>query len=115
MTADNLCNAALAERGEHLCKLMLREDGNIPGELWSWSVYIDGNSHRRGPGSTRSDPLKWYATLPKGEHRVVVREEDPTKKHRQESNTLYFIVELQQELVINVAFNEGEVVLSLAE
>ncbi|GLS94429.1 hypothetical protein GCM10007918_17210 [Piscinibacter gummiphilus] len=112
MTTDNLCATALAERGDHLCQLMLREE-KIPGELWSWSVYIDGSVHRRGPGSTRIDPLKWYATLPQGEHRIVVREEDHTKKDRQESNTLHFVVKEELEIIVKAAFVEGAIVLSL--
>ena len=115
MTNDNLCIGALAERGDHLCHLMLCEDGQIPGELWSWSVYVNGNSHRRGPGSTRRDPLKWYATLPKGEHRIVIREADPTRRDRKESNTLHFVVKDQLEIVINVVFSEGSIVLALSE
>ena len=94
---------------------MLRDDVEIPGELWSWSVYVDGNIHHRGPGSTRTDPLKWYATLPIGEHRIVIRESDNAKPDRQESNTLHFVVEDQSELVIDVAFREGFVVLALAQ
>jgi len=115
VTTDNLCIGALAERGDPLCKLMLREDGNVPGELWSWSVYVDGNLHRRGPGSTRKDSLKWYATLPEGEHRIVIREADLASQDRKESNTLHFVVKDQPELVVEVGFREGAVILALAE
>lgn len=114
MTADNSCIAELAERGDHLCRLMLREE-KVPGELWSWSVYIDGNVHRRGPGSTRQDALKWYATLRQGAHRIVVREEDRAKKDRNESNTLHFVVEDELEIVVRAEFMDGAIVLSLEE
>lgn len=94
---------------------MLRGDSCVPGELWSWSVYVDGNRHRRGPGSTRKDQLKWYATLPEGEHRIVIRKADPTSEDRKESNTLHFIVKAQPELIVEVAFRDGEIILELAE
>lgn len=115
LTNENLCIAALAERGDHLCQLELREDGHIPSELWSWSVYINGNVHRRGPGSTRRDSLKWYATLPKGEHRIVIREAGSTRSDRLESNTLFFAINDQLEILINVSFREGGIVLSVNE
>lgn len=114
LNSQNLCVATLAERGDHLCQLKLREDGHIPDGLWSWNVYINGNVHRRGPGSTRKDPLKWYATLPRGEHRIVIREADSSKSDRRESNTLFFVIEEQLEILINVSCREGEIVLSVS-
>ena len=114
MGYGNASNGALAEAGEHLCKLFLRDDDQVPGGLWSWKVYVDGNVQGRGPGSTRKDPLKWYATLAKGEHRVVVRESNHTKPDRAESNTLQFTVGSQPELIVEVAYRGGKIVLSLA-
>ena len=113
-SADEPPTSEFQRDGDVQCRLMLREDGQIPGELRSSSVYVNGNVHRRGPGSTRKDPLKWYATLPEGAHRIVVRESDLAKTDRQESNTLFFSVKDQQELVIDVAFHDGAIVLSLA-
>ena len=105
--------ATRAARGEHLCQILLRDDENIPGKLWSWAVYVNGDVHARGPGSTRKHPLKWYATLPTGSHRIVVRERDHTKTDRHESNTLHFVVSSQSQLVITVSYLEGRIVLSL--
>jgi hypothetical protein len=112
VATDDPCKAALAQRDEHRCMLLLREDGTIPGGLWSWSVYVDGNVHRRGPGSTRRDTLKWYAALRDGEHRLVIREADPTQANRRESNTLRFVVAGQPQLVVDVAFRRGRLILT---
>jgi hypothetical protein len=106
---------ALADRGEHLCKLLLRDDGSVPGGLWSWKVYVDGDVHARGPGSKRKDPLKWYATLPRGEHRIVIREADEKKPDRRDSNTLHFVVDAELEIVLDVMFRDGAVCVFAAD
>jgi hypothetical protein len=115
VTTDNLCIRALADRGDHLCELLLRDDGSIPGGLWTWKVYVDGDVRARGPGSTRKDALKWYATHPRGEHRIVIRETDHTKPDRRESNTLYFVAEAQVEIVLDVTFRDGAVCVLAAD
>jgi len=51
MVNDNVSVGARALLGEHVCQLMLRPTGEIPGGLWSWRVYVDGNVQSRGPGS----------------------------------------------------------------
>lgn len=107
MSNDNLSVGARAELGEHTCSLLLRPEGEIPGGLWSWWVYVDGNVHSRGPGSMRADPVHWYASLCSGPHRLVVRGA-PQHPDRIQSNTLEFIVERQSEILVDVSFmNEG--------
>lgn len=91
----------------HECFLLLQEDGSLPGGIWQWKVYVDGSVHNRGPGSTRKDPLKYYALLTPGTHRVVIREPDHTKTSRIESNTLSFSVDTQTEIIISVTFRNG--------
>lgn len=71
------------------CMLWLRPVGEVPGGLWSWRVYVDGNVHARGPGSKRRDPVHWYATLSQGNHRLVVRDSETNNVNCKESNTLY--------------------------
>lgn len=91
----------------HECFLLLKDDGSLPGGIWQWEVYVDGNVHSRGPGSTRKDPLKYYALLAPGIHRIVIREPDHTKSNRIESNTLSFSVDTQAEIIISVTFRNG--------
>lgn len=110
--ADNRCVGA---RDEHKCRLLLRDDGHIPGGIWSWKVYVDGNIRNRGPGSTRKEPLKWYDTLLNGNHRVVIRQWDHTALNRIESNTLQLLIENQHEVIVDVAFVDGRIILTLAE
>ena len=92
---------------------MLRDDGSLPGGIWQWKVYVDGNIHNRGPGSTRKDLLKFYALLALGSHRIVIREADHTKPSRIESNTLSFSVDTQAEIIICVAFRNGKPEITL--
>lgn len=66
MNKDKLCVGARAAMGDHTCTFLLRPVGEIPGGLWSWLVYVDGNVHAGGPGSKRKDPIHWYATLLEG-------------------------------------------------
>jgi hypothetical protein len=113
MKKEDLCIEARAEMGEHTCTLNLRPVGEIPGGLWSWSVYVDGNVHARGPGSHRKDPTHWYATLLAGTHCVVVRENNVLNSTRNESNTLQFTVTDQTEIVIDVLYANGEINLKL--
>ena len=93
--------------GDHICQLMLRPVGDIPRGLWSWRVYLDGNVISRGPGSKRKDPVHWYATLLLGEHRLVVRDSRTNNPSCKESNTLYFTVSNQTEIVVDVSFVNG--------
>lgn len=76
MDKSKLSVGVRAAMDEHVCQLYLRVDGDLPRGLWAWNVYVDGNVHRRGPGSTRRDPQAWYASLEPGEHRVVLRGPD---------------------------------------
>lgn len=112
MINTNLSVGSRAALGEHICKLLLRPVGDIPGGLWSWWVYVDGNVHARGPGSLRKDPTHWYGSLCSGRHRLVVRgaRESP---NRVESNVLEFIVERQPEIVVDISFVNGAMLLSL--
>jgi hypothetical protein len=114
MSNENLCVGARADSGEHTCKLLLRPVGNIPGGLWSWRIYVDGNVHARGPGSRRKDPVHWYASLLSGVHRLVVRDANIQSPSRSESNTLNFTIHRQQELLVDVSFTKGQIHLELA-
>jgi hypothetical protein len=114
MNNDSLSVGARAELGEHICSLVLRPVGDIPGGLWSWWVYLDGNVHWRGPGSLRKDAVHWYASLLSGPHRLVVRS-SPQSQNRMESNTLQFIVERQTKILVDVSYSEERVQLSLAQ
>jgi hypothetical protein len=102
-----LCPAARTNAGEHACELHLSAHDDLPGGLWSWSVYVDGNVCRRGPGFTRKDPVPLYARLFKGPHRVVIRSPLAGGAPRVESNTLPFEVTEQDVVIINV-FWRGE-------
>ncbi len=108
----NLCTGARVLMGEHGCELHLRPQ-NIPNGLWSWRVYIDGNVHNRGPGSTRKDPLHYYALLLPGVHRIVVRDSKTNNPNVKESNTLCFRVERESEIIINIKYVDNEVLLEL--
>lgn len=109
MKKENLCVGSRTEMGDHTCKFYLRPVGEIPGGLWSWNVYIDGNVHARGPGSGRKDPVHWYANLLPGAHRVVVREENTLGPTRAESNTLHFTVTDESEIFVDVSFVDGKI------
>jgi hypothetical protein len=87
-------------QGEPLCQLHLRAIGEIAGGLWSWRVYVDGNVHGRGPGSSRKDPLPWHASLPAGPHRLVLRKGQGADAL--ESNTLHFEVVGAETLLVDV-------------
>jgi hypothetical protein len=95
------------------CFLLLKDDGTLPGGIWNWKVYVDGNVHSRGPGSTRKTLLKLYGLLTKGSHRIVIREFEPNKPDRIESNTLCFTVVDQSEVVISVSFDAHRPIISL--
>ncbi len=114
MYKDKLCVGARAAMGDHTCALMLRPIGEIPGGLWSWLVYVDGNVHARGPGSKRKDPRHWHATLLQGDHRLVVRDSKTNNPNCKESNTLHFTVGSQTEIVVDVSFMNGEINLALS-
>lgn len=114
MSNDSLSVGARAEQGEHTCSLLLRPVGDIPGGLWSWWVYVDGNVHSRGPGSLRKDPIHWYASLLSGPHRLVVRAA-PQSQNRIESNTLQFVVERQSEVLVHVSYSNETVQIRLAQ
>jgi hypothetical protein len=101
--------------GEHVCRLLLRPRNEIPGGLWSWKIYVDGDVHGRGPGSNRKDETPWYASLLAGPHRLVVREPDVKRQERKESNTLHFTVQDQTEIVVDVSYKEGTMLLELSE
>ena len=101
--------------GEDSCQLRLRPRNVIPGGLWSWSVYVDGNLHARGPGSTRKDPMPWYASLMAGLHRIVIREQRVGTPNRIESNTLHFTVGGQTEIIVDVSYHDGAIFLELSE
>lgn len=96
------------------CTLWLRPIGEIPGGLWSWRVYVDGNVHARGPGSKRKDPMHWYATLSQGNHRLVLRDSETNNVNCKESNTLYFTVENQPEILVDVSYVNGEINLEIS-
>jgi len=110
-------NEAYSEefRRERPCSFYLVDDGHIPGGIWSWVVYIDGNISNRAPGFTRKSPKKLYAYLTKGEHRVVIREKDATKLGRMESNTLYLTVEDETELVVSVTYANTGIKIALMD
>jgi len=112
MSNARLSPGARALAGERLCQLHLRPVGDIPGGLWSWRVYVDGNVHGRGPGSTRKDAMPWYASLEDGAHRVVLRHGRGADSV--ESNTLEFLVRGETSIVIEVSPCPSGVVLSLA-
>lgn len=112
MSNDHLSVGARIASGEHSCRLLLRPRGDIPGGLWSWWVYVDGNVRSRGPGSLRRDPVHWYASLLPGPHRLVIRSA-PRTEHRLESNTVQFVVDRQAEIVVDVSYSDGEIRLTL--
>ena len=112
MQKTQLSPDALAALVEHLCRLHLRPADEIPDGLWSWLVYIDGNRHARGPGSTRKDPSPWYALLAVGPHRIVLRKGSGAAAV--ESNTLEFVVEHQSVLIVDVGYSPNGVVLSVS-
>lgn len=114
MKKEMLCVGARSTLGEHTCQLMLRPKNDIPGGLWSWWVYVDGNVNARGPGSKRKDPVHWYTTLLAGEHRLVVRAPVDAQPNRAESNTLYFSVENQSEITVDVSFINDALHLEIA-
>ena len=114
MNNHPLCNGARVALGERYCRLFLRAVSAIPGGLWSWKVYVDGNIEVRGPGSTRKDERPWYGLLFDGLHRVVIREFDAAKPDRIESNTLHFTISGQAEIVVNVHYDNGEIKLSMS-
>jgi hypothetical protein len=111
---EELCPAARIESGEHFCQLHLRQITDLPGNLWSWNVYIDGNIEHRAPGYTRKHPEPCYAVLFKGEHRIVLREPEQNKLERIESNTLYFSVIEQSKIVVNVLYRNERPYLEFA-
>lgn len=113
MSQDNLCVGAHAEQGEHTCMLLLRPTIGIPKGLWSWLVYVDGYIHARGPGSKRKDSEHWYAPLLSGEHRLVIRDSKTTNPNRKESNTLYFIIGSESEVLIDVSYVDDEMHLEI--
>lgn len=76
---------------------------------------MDGNLHARGPGSTRKDPMPWYASLLAGPHRIVIREQRVRTPNRIESNTLHFTVGGQTEIIVDVSYNDGAIFLELSE
>ena len=100
--------------GDHTCALLLRPIGEIPGELWSWLVYVDGNVHAGGPGSKRKDPIHSYATLLQGTHRLAVRDSKTNNPNCKESNTLHFTVGSQTEILVDVSFINGEINLEFS-
>lgn len=110
---ERLSVGARSLMGEDSCQLRLRPRNVIPGELWSWSVYVDGNVHARGPGSTRKDPMPWYGSLMAGPHRIVIRERRVGTTNRIESNTLHFTVGGQTEIVVDVWYKDGTILLEL--
>ena len=114
MNKDSLCVGARAAMGEHTCALWLRPVGEIPGGLWSWSVYVDGDIHSRGPGSKRKDLKHWYASLLPGAHRLIVRESDTNNPNTKESNALHFTVEKQTDIQVDVSFISGEINLVIS-
>lgn len=114
MNKGKLCASARIEMGEHACNLWLRPVGNIPGGLWSWCVYINGDVYHRGPGSTRKDPEHWYGPLFPGEYRLVVRDSATNNPDMKESKTLYFTVEEQLDIFVDVTCVNDEINLALS-
>lgn len=114
MNKEKQCAGTRVEMGEHTCALLLRPMGEIPGGLWSWRVYVDGDVHARGPGAKRKDAIHWYATLLPGAHRLVVRDSKTNNPNRKESNTLHFTVDTQTEMLVDVSFLNGEIILGFS-
>lgn len=114
MKEDEFCPAARIESGEQYCKLYLRQISELPGSLWSWSVYLDGNIQHRAPGYSQNHPEPCYAILFEGEHKIVLREPEIKLTDRIESNTLCFTVDEQNKIVIVVKFQDGTPVIELA-
>lgn len=114
MDRNQQCPAARIASGEHACELQLRPHDGLPGGLWSWSVYVDGDVHARAPGCTRRDPQPLYALLFQGRHRVVVRRPFSPGAPVVESNTLTFDVDAQDVIVIDVLWRDDRPHLALA-
>lgn len=112
MERSLLSPGARAALGADLCQLYLQPIGEISGGLWSWRVYVDGNLHARGPGSTRKDPMPWYASLPTGPHRVVLRKGHGPATF--ESNTVEFVVDGQPWVLIEVQASSTGVALCMS-
>lgn len=111
MKHPQVCVGARAELGEHFCQLHLQAMGEIEGGLWSWRVYVDGNIHGRGPGSTGKDPLPWYGSLPVGLHRLVLRKRNGASLA--ESNVLEFEVSDETVLIVQVHQVGAHIALSI--
>lgn len=114
MNKGKLYASARVEMGEHACNLWLRPVGNIPGGLSSSRVYINGNVCHRGPGYTRKDPEHWYEPLFSGEYRLVVRDSSTNNQYMMESKTLYFTVEAQLDIFVDVTYANGEIKLVIS-
>ena len=106
------CIGARVALGEPACQLRLHPIDGIDGGLGSWRVYVDGNVHGRGPGSTRKDPLPWHATLLAGPHRLVLRKGQGA--NALESNTLHFVTADANTLVVEVRPQGDSVFLAIA-
>ena len=104
---------------DSLCELLIRADARdheaLPDGIWNWKLYVDGNVHPRGPGSTRRSELKLYGRLEEGTHRLVLREADTGKPGRLESNTLLIEIKGQPRVVVDARFENGRPSLCLAE
>ncbi len=114
MKEEELCPTARIESGEHCCQLHLRPIAELPGNLWAWNVYVDGNIQQRASGYTRKHSEPCYVLLFKGEHRIVLREPEPNKVERIESNTLHFTVNEQNKIVVNVLYQNERPYLEFA-
>jgi len=58
MSNEHLSIGARAALGEHVCRLLLRPVGDIPGGLWSWSVYVDAGITGTGCDRVKADEAK---------------------------------------------------------
>jgi hypothetical protein len=92
--------------------IIVRGDESL--DLSAYKVYINRNVH--GTGARFADlapPNSVYSRLPAGVYSVVVREHDPRKPDRIESNTIEIRIRDDEQITIRVSLREGRILLAL--
>jgi hypothetical protein len=74
----------------HICHVTVAGTPTLPN-LSDYKIYIDGNIARTSPEDQKPDNGE-YVRLKPGEHRIVIREREPNRPDRLESNTIHFSV-----------------------
>lgn len=99
-------------RKTHICHVTIVGNPTLPN-LDDYKIYIDGNITHPYRGDPQPDNGE-YVRLKPGEHRIVIREWDPNKPDRQESNTIHFSVPGRAYLHFEAGLVEGQLKLQQA-